>query len=625
MSVRGSGREFAADEAVSNIVGTVLILAITVAAFGGLSLTVMDQVARDDGPPRTDLQIQEGSEGFLLHHRGGDSIPESALRFVVYTTAGTISCKMSQVTGNGPTGTWTIGESLPGSDIYAPASAERIVGIEVIYHSGASAIIGRAGAENSPGEAPGQCVNGDLDGDGVANNHPDLCPNTPPGSSVDADGCTAAQRDPDGDGVDMTIDHCPDTPPGETVNANGCSDAQLDPDNDNVLVPNDLCPGTPPGATVDQYGCSAAQRDADRDGVPIPTDKCPDTAPGVKVKSDGCAANQGDGICTASNLRAQFNIAYNGLKVNTNAGPSADWDCPLEFEWQWRTGSAWTAKTTNPVAFRDYTAEGAGTYQITLRVSYAGGPTPQTITKSITIAPGSGTGGACMTSNSVCGDDGDLAVDVTEPITNCYGAAGCSTSDVGYVVTEPDQGLVIPPGHPTVEDAGGSNSGVFFQAPKDVILGTGVEVNGQGSDIRIISTTGDVHIRGAKLTTTANGKIHVEATVGSIFAASVESPDPVLTRLAAARITLVAGQNIDLTKARLGAPQIDLTMPASNTLTQTGAYLCRGLDNQLQDCGTGNTQKPHEGSSGATYYANRSGPSGAPTGALAKGTWTGTP
>ena len=45
----------------------------------------------------------------------------------------------------------------------------------------------------------------DADGDGVIDGN-DLCPNTPLGATVDANGCSASQRDTDGDGYMDNVD-----------------------------------------------------------------------------------------------------------------------------------------------------------------------------------------------------------------------------------------------------------------------------------------------------------------------------------------------------------------------------------------------------------------------------------
>lgn len=58
----------------------------------------------------------------------------------------------------------------------------------------------------------------DADGDGVADGQ-DKCPNTAPGATVDAAGCSL---DTDKDGVADNADKCPDTKLGAAVDATGC-------------------------------------------------------------------------------------------------------------------------------------------------------------------------------------------------------------------------------------------------------------------------------------------------------------------------------------------------------------------------------------------------------------------
>ena len=62
----------------------------------------------------------------------------------------------------------------------------------------------------------------DLDRDGVLNNQ-DLCNGTPSGLPVDSNGCAAAQRDTDGDGVRDSVDQCENTSPTAVlVSSTGC-------------------------------------------------------------------------------------------------------------------------------------------------------------------------------------------------------------------------------------------------------------------------------------------------------------------------------------------------------------------------------------------------------------------
>jgi outer membrane protein OmpA-like peptidoglycan-associated protein len=130
-------------------------------------------------------------------------------------------------------------------------------------------------------------VRKDSDGDGVWDRD-DLCPDTPFGAIVAADGCP---QDSDGDGVFDGLDDCPDTPPGADVDAAGCP---RDRDSDGVLDGLDACPDTPPGVVVDSAGCPL---DSDGDGVYNGLDTCPDTPAGAVVDASGCAHDSdGDGV-----------------------------------------------------------------------------------------------------------------------------------------------------------------------------------------------------------------------------------------------------------------------------------------------------------------------------------------
>ena len=69
-------------------------------------------------------------------------------------------------------------------------------------------------------------LNGDADGDGV-NDPVDLCPDTPQGAQVDADGCADSQKDPDNDGITGLNDNCPTTanPGQQDTDGDGIGDA----------------------------------------------------------------------------------------------------------------------------------------------------------------------------------------------------------------------------------------------------------------------------------------------------------------------------------------------------------------------------------------------------------------
>jgi len=76
----------------------------------------------------------------------------------------------------------------------------------------------------------------DSDGDGV-NDANDLCPSTPVGEVVDANGCGLSQLDSDNDGVNDELDQCPNTPSGEVVDAMGCPNAASLPPDPSTVAP----------------------------------------------------------------------------------------------------------------------------------------------------------------------------------------------------------------------------------------------------------------------------------------------------------------------------------------------------------------------------------------------------
>lgn len=86
----------------------------------------------------------------------------------------------------------------------------------------------------NPGKGHGKYRNLDSDGDGVVDAS-DLCSETPPGTSVDANGCPVTGQPPapvdtDGDGIENSADQCPDTPTGVSVDLNGCPAANPPPE-----------------------------------------------------------------------------------------------------------------------------------------------------------------------------------------------------------------------------------------------------------------------------------------------------------------------------------------------------------------------------------------------------------
>jgi outer membrane protein OmpA-like peptidoglycan-associated protein len=114
--------------------------------------------------------------------------------------------------------------------------------------------------------------------------------------------------DDDKDGVISTADKCPNTPAGEPVDANGCSASQRDTDGDGVMDDKDKCADTPAGTKVDAAGCRIAPLVLE--GVKFETNKAVLLAgstvtldrvasslmanPTVKIEINGYTDNTGD-------------------------------------------------------------------------------------------------------------------------------------------------------------------------------------------------------------------------------------------------------------------------------------------------------------------------------------------
>ena len=129
----------------------------------------------------------------------------------------------------------------------------------------------------------------DRDSDGYGDNpqgtNPDLCPDTPQGETVDSTGCSATERDSDGDGVMDAVDDCLfENATGWDNDGDGCID---DTDGDGYDDPNDNCINEDStGWDANQDGCID---DTDGDLVKDNVDACPTTnASGFDSDLDGC-------------------------------------------------------------------------------------------------------------------------------------------------------------------------------------------------------------------------------------------------------------------------------------------------------------------------------------------------
>ena len=178
----------------------------------------------------------------------------------------------------------------------------------------------------------------DMDNDGM-NNTLDLCPrgniDWEAGNSNDdwdMDGCKddTEDKDDDNDGVNDRSDECEETPLNEIANDEGCSASQRDSDGDGIADSVDLCWGD------DSTG------DNDGDGLCSDADECPD-GPflyGEEVDAQGCSY-------------FEKSIPWNGGPYATNyMGTAGDFTVPepidenLNFTNDWVFKQEWSGKDT---------------------------------------------------------------------------------------------------------------------------------------------------------------------------------------------------------------------------------------------------------------------------------------
>ena len=187
-------------------------------------------------------------------------------------------------------------------------------------------------SEDNDDDNDGVC-DGATSTSGVCTSGPDVCPETPLGENINADGCgLATQVDTDGDGIFDAADNCVnENSTGYDVDADGCIDdtdgdaikdnidafptdatQQTDIDGDgwgdnSGLLNSDVCPTTPSewvwNVSNGSFGCSWEELDDDNDGVLNGLDQCPGSNPGNEgrlVDSNGCTDWQkdadGDGV-----------------------------------------------------------------------------------------------------------------------------------------------------------------------------------------------------------------------------------------------------------------------------------------------------------------------------------------
>lgn len=142
-AVVGSGQ---AEGGVSSVVGTVLMLAVTIAVFGGLSVVVLAEIRSTESPPEADLAFVNDGTRAILTHRGGEPIPLEGSFLLLNVDGSEVRLEMTDAaiasqTADGKA--WRIGETLclSGSSPSAAGrtclfEAQTILGVAVIAGGG---------------------------------------------------------------------------------------------------------------------------------------------------------------------------------------------------------------------------------------------------------------------------------------------------------------------------------------------------------------------------------------------------------------------------------------------------------------------------------------------------------
>lgn len=120
MRSQASPRALGSQESgVAEVLGSVLLVGVTVAFGGILSFVVMDSMRP---APRVHVELQtelssgdgtwaNGNERVLVHHLGGDALQAGGLRFVLDVAGVTVTVEGPDVAAAFPDGSFSLGES----------------------------------------------------------------------------------------------------------------------------------------------------------------------------------------------------------------------------------------------------------------------------------------------------------------------------------------------------------------------------------------------------------------------------------------------------------------------------------------------------------------------------------
>jgi FlaG/FlaF family flagellin (archaellin) len=101
-------------QGVSSVVGTVLMLGVTMAVFAGLALVVLGYYSDADEQVRADLAVERSSRSLQLTHGGGEPVPLATGHLLVNRAGQEVRVPLTSF-ANQPglsDGTWNVGDSL---------------------------------------------------------------------------------------------------------------------------------------------------------------------------------------------------------------------------------------------------------------------------------------------------------------------------------------------------------------------------------------------------------------------------------------------------------------------------------------------------------------------------------
>ena len=105
------------ESAVSEVVGTILLLGITVAAFSGLAMAVDARLDTHPPPPNTRFELQKEGPNLTMVHRWGESVAIHRLRVIYENGSAPITEKVPPLSTlnaakGGKPDVWDLGERL---------------------------------------------------------------------------------------------------------------------------------------------------------------------------------------------------------------------------------------------------------------------------------------------------------------------------------------------------------------------------------------------------------------------------------------------------------------------------------------------------------------------------------